>query len=169
MKAGVYILFDGGLVYVRKDRTVSAVAGTSYKVPTGVKAQTSEGGKSILIPCGRVQLHGARLGDVPNGCTDHQALVDSMHKGATLRPGPHFFDRAAMVARIKENSPCRVSASPLLAAICKHRFDLERSLPETGFRLCHKASARKHRKRGDSVVRLHGSVFAWRPKVPATA
>ena len=50
MKAGVYILFDSGLVYVRKDRTVSAVAGTDYPVQIGVKVQTFEGGKTILIP-----------------------------------------------------------------------------------------------------------------------
>lgn len=102
MKAGIYKLFDGGLVYVRKDRTVSAIAGTEYPVQTGVKAQTFEGGKSILITTGKQQFHGDRHADVPNGCTDHQALVDSMHMAANLEPGERVVDYGTKFARVEE-------------------------------------------------------------------
>ena len=102
MKAGIYILFDSGLVYVRKDRTVSAVAGTDYPVQIGVKAQTFEGGKTILIPGDNCQLHGTRTADVPNGCTDHQALVDSMHMDANLEPGQRVVDYGTKFARVEE-------------------------------------------------------------------
>ena len=37
------------------------------------------------------------------------------------------------------------------------------SLRKQGFRICHKVSARKHRKRGHTVVPLHDNWFAWRP------
>lgn len=105
MKAGIYKLFDGGLVYVRKDRTVSAIAGTEYPIQTGVKAQTFEGGKTILITADDKQFHGDRHADVPNGCTDHQALVDSMHMAANLKPGERVVDYGTKFARVEEIEP----------------------------------------------------------------
>jgi hypothetical protein len=38
------------------------------------------------------------------------------------------------------------------------------SLRKQGFRVCHAQSARKHRKRGDFVIRLGGGLFAWKPR-----
>lgn len=250
MKAGIYKLFDGGLIYVRKDRTVSAIAGTEYPVQTGTKAQTFEGGKTILITAGSQQFHGDRHADVPNGCTDHQALVDSMHMAANLEPGQRVVDYGTKSARVEEiDNPAdmaraitkncakalgvevdhesfnkaaeelakpvtddefdRIKAGaddpykrmaehmrgcekamrhvgeaatgaaeavrryfvvpPALAApygeadLVEWRKKFSASLRKQGFRICHKVSARKHRKRGHTVVPLHDNWFAWRP------
>ncbi len=248
MKAGIYVLFDSGLVYVRKDRTVSAVAGTDYPVKTGVKAQTFEGGKTILIPADDKQLHGTRFADVPNGCTDHQALVDSMHMAANLEPGERVVDYGTKFARVEQiDNPAdvaraitencakalgvevdhesfdkaaeelakpvsddefertkaeaddpykrmaehmrtstkamrHVGAAATGAAEATRRFvavaalaapygkdetmewrqKFAASLREQGFRICHKVSARKHKKQGHTVIPLHGGWFAWR-------
>lgn len=102
MKAGIYKLFDGGLIYVRKDRTVSAAAGTNYPIQIGAKVKTLEGGKYVLAETGDKQFQGDRHADVPNGCTDHQALVDSMHMAATLEPGQRVADYGTKFARVEE-------------------------------------------------------------------
>lgn len=209
MKAGVYILFDSGLVYVRKDRTVSAVAGTDYPVQIGVKVQTFEGGKTILIPGDKAQLHGTRTADVPNGCTDHQALVDSMHMAANLEPGQRVVDYGTKFARVEEIDgitedgnaiDLKTTADDPYKRVAEHMRGCEKAmrhvgegvrryfvvpseltglysehelvewrkrfvalLRKQGFRICHKVSARKHRKRGHTVVPLHDNWFAWRP------
>lgn len=102
MKAGIYKLFDGGLIYVRKDRTVSATAGTNYPIQIGAKVKTLEGGKYVLAETGDKQFQGDRHADVPNGCTDHQALVDSMHMAANLKPGERVVDYGTKFARVEE-------------------------------------------------------------------
>lgn len=102
MKAGIYKLFDGGLIYVRKDRTVSATAGTNYPIQIGAKVKTLEGGKYVLAETGDKQFQGDRHADVPNGCTDHQALVESMHMAANLEPGQRVVDYGTKFARVEE-------------------------------------------------------------------
>lgn len=102
MKAGIYKLFDGGLIYVRKDRTVSATAGTNYPIQIGAKVSTLEGGKYVLAETGDKQFQGDRHADVPNGCTDHQALVDSMHMAANMEPGQRVVDYGTKFARVEE-------------------------------------------------------------------
>jgi hypothetical protein len=39
-------------------------------------------------------------------------------------------------------------------------------LREAGYRRCHAKSARKHKRRGDDVIRLAEGVYAWRPVLP---
>lgn len=103
MKAGIYKLFDGGLIYVRKDRTVSATAGTNYPIQIGAKVKTLEGGKYVLAETtGGKQFHGDRHADVPNGCTDHKSLVDSMQMVAGLKPGERVVDYGTKFARVEE-------------------------------------------------------------------
>lgn len=242
MKAGIYKLFDGGLIYVRKDRTVSATAGTNYPIQIGAKVKTLEGGKYVLAETGDKQFQGDRHADVPNGCTDHQALVDSMHMAANLEPGQRVVDYGTKFARVEEidedvvvvessqdaarefskqhvdPQPDGITASgdiidlkttaddpykrmaehmrgcekamrhvgeaatgaaeavrryfvvppELTAPYSEHelvewRKKFAASLRKQGFRICHKVSARKHRKRGHTVVPLHDNWFAWRP------
>ena len=173
MKAGIYKLFDGGLIYVRKDRTVSAVAGTTYPIQTGSKVSTLEGGKYVLALDGDKQFQGERHADVPNGCTDHQALVGSMHMAANLRPGERVVDYGTERARVEQTDPpaAKVALSGLtpraVFAVPPGGAEWPERLLETmrlqGFRFCSKVSARKHRKRGHAVVPMGGGRFAWRP------
>lgn len=203
MKAGIYKLFDGGLIYVRKDRTVSAAAGTSYPIQVGSKVKTLEGGKYVLAETGDKQFQGERHADVPNGCTDHQALVDSMYMAANLQPGERVADYGTKVARVEEIDsagndayeqaaaravretskalrhagnaaegaaeavrrfvvPSVLSAPYTDAEMAAWREKFTASLLDQGFRLCHKASARKHRKQGHTVLPIGDGRFAWR-------
>lgn len=187
MKAGIYKLFDGGLIYVRKDRTVSAAAGTSYPIQVGSKVKTLEGGKYVLAETGDKQFQGDRHADVPNGCTDHQALVDSMHMAANLEPGQRAVDYGTKFARVEEidvpgttskEQAGNIARADLLRAMSRFavvptpptddaetaawREKFTASLLDQGFRLCHKASARKHRKQGHTVLPIGDGRFAWR-------
>lgn len=89
MKAGIYKTYDGGLAYVRKDRTVSAVLGTSYPITVGAKVKAFEGGQWVIVDAGRAQYQLDRYADVPNGCTDHAgylARVDEERKAVIEVP-----------------------------------------------------------------------------------
>ena len=204
MKAGIYKLFDGGLIYVRKDRTVSAAAGTNYPIQIGAKVSTLEGGKYVLAETGDKQFQGDRHADVPNGCTDHQALVDSMHMAANLEPGQRVVDYGTKLARVEPAAddefdrikaeaddpykrmagamrhvgaaaegaaeatrrfftvPPELSAPYTDAEMVAWREKFAASLVSQGFKLCHKGSARKHRRQGHTVLPIGDGRFAWR-------
>lgn len=193
MKAGIYKLFDGGLIYVRKDRTVSAAAGTSYPIQVGSKVKTLEGGKYVLAETGDKQFQGDRHADVPNGCTDHQAYVDSLvppaeSVGLTSEPQARRVASAHLktcyAEAVRETSkalrhagnaaegaaeavrrfivPSVLSAPYTDAEMAAWREKFTASLLDQGFRLCHKASARKHRRQGHTVLPIGDGRFAWR-------
>lgn len=99
MKAGIYKLFDGTLVYVKKDRSIAATRGQTTGL-SGKKVTTLDKEQEILIDTDdKKQLSGKRVGDVPNGCINHvQALHDfenaqakeapTLEVDTTLSPAP---------------------------------------------------------------------------------
>ena len=184
MKAGIYKTPNGNLIYVAKDRTIKATTLSPSSWP-GMKVSHRAKDDTVSF----LDYRCTRVADVPNGCTDHQALVDSMHMAAHLEPGQRVVDYGMKFARVEAGADdpykrvaehmrgCEkamrhvgeaavrpTSAAHSLSAPYGRDFTEQQSLASFGFRRCHKASARKHRRRGDQVIALGDGRFAWAPK-----
>lgn len=209
MKAGVYKTPNGNLIYVAKDRTIKATTLSPSSWPGTKVSHRAKDNTVVIADTGYRCEHYA---DVPNGCTDHQALVDSMHMAASLQPGERVVDYGTKFARVEPATddefdrikaaaddpykrmaestrqvtkamrhvgaaaegaaeatrrfftvPPELSAPYGEADLVEWRKKFAESMRKQGFRICHKVSARKHRKRGHTVVPLHDNWFAWRP------
>lgn len=99
MKAGVYKTPNNNLIYVAKDRTIKAASLSPSSWP-GTKVSHRAKDDTVLIE--GTDYRCTRHADVPNGCTDHQALVGSMHMAATLEPGQRVVDYGTKFARVEE-------------------------------------------------------------------
>ena len=99
MKAGVYKTPNDNLIYVAKDRTIKAASLSPSSWP-GTKV--SHRAKDDTVRIEGTSYRCTRHADVPNGCTDHQALVDSMHMAANLEPGQRVVDYGTKFARVEE-------------------------------------------------------------------
>lgn len=97
MKAGIYRTPNGNLIYVAKDRTIKATSLSPSSWP-GTKVSHRSKDDTVAFEGYRCTRHA----DVPNGCTDHQALVDSMYMAASLQPGERVADYGTKAARVEE-------------------------------------------------------------------
>lgn len=184
------------LLYVAKDRTVRALVTASgderlidestrneFKVRARNKDQQVELEDGTL--CNRVS-------DVPNGCTDPVSALKDVHYQraikadlADLQPGEKIVDagtptqRVEAVARehIANVEPPKVRMTmDLPKGIGKSGWIDREALTATssitnlrqrGFRVCHRQSARKHRKAGREVIRVPSigrHAYAWRER-----
>ncbi len=159
MKAGIYKTPDGDLIYVAKDRSITAKANAPESSWIGEKVSHRSKDDTVLIGDVRCTRHS----DVPNGCTDHQGLVDSLYKTMTLKPGEKIEDFGKPTERVVAvPTPPGGEGDIYERAVADWRESFARSLRGQGFRMCHKASARKHRKKGNWVVPLGDGTFYWR-------
>lgn len=101
MKAGIYLDPVGNLIYVAKDRTIKAMSCDDFGARK-VGAKVSHRAKDDTVQIEGTDYRCTRHADVPNGCTDHQALVDSMHMAANLEPGQRVVDYGTKSARVEE-------------------------------------------------------------------
>lgn len=97
MKAGIYKTPNGNLIYVAKDRTIKATSLSPSSWP-GTKVSHRSKDDTVAFEGYRCTRHA----DVPNGCTDHQALVDKLYAVARLEPGEKLVDAGTAVARVEE-------------------------------------------------------------------
>lgn len=97
MKAGIYRTPNGNLIYVAKDRTIKATSLSPSSWP-GTKVSHRSKDDTVAFEGYRCTRHA----DVPNGCTDHQALVDKLYAVARLEPGEKLVDAGTAVARVEE-------------------------------------------------------------------
>lgn len=246
MKAGIYLDPVGNLIYVAKDRTIKAMSCDDFGARK-VGAKVSHRAKDDTVQIEGTDYRCTRHADVPNGCTDHKSLVDSMQMVAGLKPGERVVDYGTKFARVEEiDNPADVARAitencakalgvevdhesfdkaaeelskpatddefdrikaeaddpykrfaqggfvtgrmlrddEVPAVLSERRYFIvppELTMPYTereleawrkkfadtlrkqGFRIVHKVSARKHRKRGHTVIPLHGGWYAWRP------
>lgn len=100
MKAGIYKTPNGRLIYVAKDRTIMANALAPESSWPGTKVSHRSKDDTVLIE--GTDIRCTRYSDVPNGCTDHQALVDKLYAAARLEPGEKLVDAGTKVARVEE-------------------------------------------------------------------
>ena len=201
MKAGVYKTPNGNLIYVAKDRTIKATTLSPSSWPGTKVSHRAKDNTVVIADTGYRCEHYA---DVPNGCTDHQALVDSMHMAANLQPGERVVDYGTKLARVEPAAddefdrikaeaddpykrmagamrhvgaaaegaaeatrrfftvPPELSAPYTDAEMVAWREKFAASLVSQGFKLCHKGSARKHRRQGHTVLPIGDGRFAWR-------
>lgn len=101
MKAGVYLDPIGNLIYVAKDRTIKAMSCGDFGARK-VGAKVSHRAKDDTVQIEGTDYRCTRHADVPNGCTDHKSLVDSMQMAAGLKPGERVVDYGTKFARIEE-------------------------------------------------------------------
>lgn len=74
MKAGIYKTPNGNLIYAAKDRTIKA---TTLAPSTWPGMKVSHRAKDNTVEF--LGYRCTHVGDVPNGCTDHQALIDEKY------------------------------------------------------------------------------------------
>lgn len=184
MKAGIYVTPNGNMIYVAKDRTITA---TSLTPSSWVGTKVSHRAKDNTVLIASTDYRCSSYSDVPKGCTDHEQAVadakaeyDTWLATKTLNGGLSALNDAA-TALVKDiytgaaesfvgggfaaAKPREVGRPPTLGA----GYGKETSAPDTldlrkaGYRRCHKQSARKHRKQGCSVFRAVGKAFWWKP------
>ena len=134
MKAGVYETPNQELIYVAKDRTVTAKVGAPQQSSwVGEKVSHRSKDDTVLID-GAVRC--TRYADVPDGCTDHQDLVDRLHAERRRVGKPSTGTIAFTAAKPK-------------------RLD--------GWSPVGKQAARRHRRKGHEVIRDADGQQWWRP------
>lgn len=102
MKAGVYQTPSGLLIYVAKDRTVTA--GPYYMQAVSHRA------KDNTVTVGDVRCTHYR--DVPNGCTDHKAFLESLYKEQQDALDKQRAFYADLLGRMDFDSEPRVDGCP---------------------------------------------------------
>lgn len=149
MKAGVYETPNSELIYVAKDRTVTAKVGAPQQSSwVGAKVSHRAKDDTVLID-GAVRC--TRYADVPDGCTDHQDLVDRLHAERRVAE-----KTARHVAAAGEGPGKLLSTGTLTFTAAKpKRLD--------GWSPVGKQAARRHRRKGHEVIRDADGQQWWRP------
>ena len=195
MKAGIYRSPNGNLIYVAKDRTVKA---TNLAPSTWPGMKVSHRAKDDTVTlCGYTFTrfadvpngctdHGKALAEAsaankaeieailgPVGDVDLATRIEAIKrtedpvsaKGA--RPGYEYTHVVNENPVGEEGNPNMIFA-PFIREV--DQADKQALLYKAaGYRVCHARAARKHRKRGDSVVGIGYGRFAWRPVPDAAA
>lgn len=99
MKAGIYKTPNGNLIYVAKDRTIKA---TSLRPSSWPGMKVSHRAKDDTVSF--LDYRCTRVSDVPNGCTDHQALVDTLYRTSQLQPGETLVDAGTATERVERSA-----------------------------------------------------------------
>lgn len=166
MKAGIYETPNGNLIYVAKDRTIKA-ASLKPSSWLGTKVSHRSADDTVLIEGTHYRCK--RVSDVPNGCTDpEKALFDYVNTLVAAEQAAEAV-KAKFSAAGDRYLDARFAPGEVRYFVLDDRglltddVERRRELEHQGFRLCHAQSARKHRKRGHTVVPLWGNKYAWRP------
>ncbi len=154
------------LLYVAKDRTLRALVADDGMERLIDEATRNEFKVRARNKDQQVELEDGtlcdRVSDVPNGCTDPVGALKDVHRERTikadlanLQPGEKIVDAGTPTQRVETESP-------------KYELTVdERNLRARGYRVCHRQSARKHRKAGREVVPVPSIgryAYAWRER-----
>lgn len=157
MKAGVYETPNNELIYVAKDRTVTAKVGAPQQSSwVGAKVSHRSKDDTVLID-GAVRC--TRYAVVPDGCTDHQGLVDGLHAERRVAE-----KTARHVAAAGEGPSGIVAlALPGKPSSGTWRDAYRAKMRLDGWSPVGKQAARRHRRKGHEVIRDADGQQWWQP------
>lgn len=153
MKAGVYEAPNGKLIYVAKDRSIKAVALAPESSWAGKKVSHRSKDDTVLIV--DTEIRCTRYADVPDGCTDHQGLVDRLH---AERKQENVLRKDVVSLEV------RINAKPAIEGLRNLQAANHREVMRIrSFRPVGRQAARRHRRKGHEVVTDDYGQRWWRP------